>query len=51
MQDGGINMDTLLETTTDGTPYVFRSEVLSYSEEEGTIRRVAKQIGLWDLLL
>ena len=35
MQDGGINMDTLFKTTTDGTPYVFRSEVLSYSEEEG----------------
>ena len=37
MEDGGIDMDTLFKTTTDGTPFIFKSEHLSYSESDGPL--------------
>ena len=37
MEDGGVNMDTLFKTTEDGTPYVFKTEVLSYSQDKGPL--------------
>jgi hypothetical protein len=37
MENGGINMDTLFKTTSDGTPFVFKSEILSYSEDDGPL--------------
>ena len=37
MEDGGIDMDTLFKTTTDGTPFIFKSEYLSYSESDGPL--------------
>ena len=37
MEEGGVTMDTLFKTDAEGNPLVFRSEILSYSAEDGPI--------------
>ena len=44
MEDGGVNMDTLFKTDSEGNPLVFQSEVLSYSAEDGPLEEWLKTL-------
>ena len=37
MEKGGISMDTLFKTDSEGNPLIFRSDILTYSAEDGPL--------------
>ena len=39
MQDGGVEMDALFKTDVNGSPLVFRSELLTYSDDLGPLNQ------------